>query len=142
MEYRPGTALLYRMDTFHRGTPLRPGARRLTHHLVVKQAAAEWMGRHVHNTSNPFPVMCGRFRHLLFSSCRAVRIDSNNFVGGLCSRPEFVAKLSAWQRKALGIPLPSDPYWNAETVALLQQRYPALDASEYEAGAARAVAKL
>jgi hypothetical protein len=49
VEYRPGTTLLYRMDTFHRGTPVRPGARRLTNHLVIKRASAEWMGSNSFN---------------------------------------------------------------------------------------------
>ena len=42
VEYRPGTALLYSMDTFHRGTPVKKGGTRLTHHLVVRRASAEW----------------------------------------------------------------------------------------------------
>ena len=41
VEYRPGTVLLYRMDTFHRGTPIKPGAERLTHHFGFKRASAE-----------------------------------------------------------------------------------------------------
>lgn len=107
VEYRPGTALLYRMDTFHRGTPLKPGGRRLTHHLVIKRASAEWMG-------------------------------SNSFVTGVAHRSDLVARLSPWQRQALGIPMPRNPYWTDETVALLRQRYPELaDADAYKVAVAK-----
>ena len=55
VEYRPGTALLYRMDTFHRGTPVRPGgARRLTNHCVIKRATAEWMGSNSFNAPGQY----------------------------------------------------------------------------------------
>lgn len=49
--------------------------------------------------------------------------------------PSLIARLTPWQRKALFIPLPGDPYWTNETVALLKARYPELDATVYEAGA-------
>ena len=41
VEYRPGTAFLYSMDTLHRGTPVKEGGTRVAHHLVIKRAAAE-----------------------------------------------------------------------------------------------------
>ena len=41
VEYRPGTVLLYGMDTLHRGTPVKPGAERLTHHFGFKRKSAE-----------------------------------------------------------------------------------------------------
>ena len=37
VEYRPGTALLYSMDTLHRGTPVKEGGVRVAHHLVVRR---------------------------------------------------------------------------------------------------------
>ena len=40
--FRPGTVLLYRMDFWHRGTPLRVGAVRRTSHIVWRRADAEW----------------------------------------------------------------------------------------------------
>ena len=63
VEYRPGTAFLYSMDTLvrpaaaplfvfvgslkgalaqHRGTPVKEGGTRLAHHLVFRRASAEW----------------------------------------------------------------------------------------------------
>jgi hypothetical protein len=43
VEYRPGTAFLYSMDTLHRGTPVKDsGIPRIAHHLVIRRASAEW----------------------------------------------------------------------------------------------------
>ena len=107
VQYRPGTVLLYRMDTFHRGTPIKPGAERLTHHFGFKRASAEWM------SSN----------HVVPEVVRA--------------GPEFVVGLSPKQRSVLGIPAVGDRYWNAETVGLLAERYPGIDTAPYAAAGAR-----
>ena len=40
--FRVGTVLFYRMDFWHRGTPLRAGAVRRTAHNVWRRADAEW----------------------------------------------------------------------------------------------------
>ena len=40
MRFRPGTALLYRMDVWHRGTPVLEGATRYTHHIGIRHADA------------------------------------------------------------------------------------------------------
>ena len=42
VKYTPGTALLYRMDTWHRGTRCFPNARRRTMQLAYRDADAEW----------------------------------------------------------------------------------------------------
>jgi hypothetical protein len=80
VDYRPGTALLYRMDTFHRGTPVRPGASRVTGHYVIKRASADWMG------SNSF-------LHALTAL-----------------PPAFLAGLDVRQRAALRFPPPGHAY--------------------------------
>ena len=100
-QYRPGTALLYRMDTFHRGTPVKPGATRITGHYVVKRAAAEWMG------SNSFVAACAAMP------------------------PSFVAGLTLQQRRALAMPDPGHPYWTHETIAAVCRRYTGMDAGPY-----------
>ena len=41
--FSPGTALLYRQDTWHRGTPLVAGAVRRTQHLVWRRMDAPWV---------------------------------------------------------------------------------------------------
>ena len=40
VRFRPGTALLYRMDVWHRGTPVLEGATRYTHHIGIRHADA------------------------------------------------------------------------------------------------------
>lgn len=41
--YAAGTALLYRLDTWHRGTRCRPGASRRSVQLGYRLAEAEWV---------------------------------------------------------------------------------------------------
>ena len=41
VRFRPGTALLYRMDVWHRGTPVLEGATRYTHHIGIRHADAQ-----------------------------------------------------------------------------------------------------
>lgn len=41
--YRFGSVLLYRHDTWHRGTPLIDGRLRLVHNLTFKKAGADWV---------------------------------------------------------------------------------------------------
>eukprot|EP01051_Picozoa_sp_SAG22_P015424 SAG22_NODE_2013_length_3140_cov_6.228214_2_plen_98_part_00 len=41
--YRPGTAFFYRMDLWHRGTPVLPEATRFTHHLGIRRADVTWV---------------------------------------------------------------------------------------------------
>ena len=42
-DYRLGTVLFYRHDTWHRGTPLEPGALRLTLNMTFRKAESEWI---------------------------------------------------------------------------------------------------
>ena len=41
--FRPGTLLLYRHDTWHRGTPLRPGGMRLAQNFTFRRSESEWI---------------------------------------------------------------------------------------------------
>ena len=43
VQYAPGTALLFRADTYHRGSPVRAGQLRLTQHIILRKATAEWV---------------------------------------------------------------------------------------------------
>ena len=98
-------------DTLHRGTPVKDSSiPRTAHHLVVRRASAEW-----HTSSGN-----GFF------------IPALNRREADPSTPSLIARLSPWQRKALFIPLPSEPYGTKETVALLKARYPDIDASIYD----------
>ena len=98
-------------DTLHRGTPVKDsGIPRIAHHLVVRRASAEW-----HTSSGN-----GFF------------IPALNRREADPTTPSLIARLSPWQRSALFIPLPGDPYWTKETVGLLKARYPEIDASIYD----------
>jgi hypothetical protein len=48
--------------------------------------------------------------------------------------PSFVVGLSPPQRAALGIPAAGARYWGVETLQLLAERYPGIDAAPYLAG--------
>ena len=96
MEYRPGTVLLYRFDTFHRGTPVRPehkSAGRFTLHVGLRRASAEWTSMH------------------------ATVIRNGSYPDG------WIASLSTEQRAVLHYPMPGHPYWTAETSRLVAIRY-------------------
>jgi hypothetical protein len=41
--FKPGTVLFYRLDTWHRGTPVREGKQRLVHNLVFKKCGCDWI---------------------------------------------------------------------------------------------------
>ncbi len=43
VQHRPGSALFYRHDLWHRGTPLRPGAMRLLQNMTFRRADCEWI---------------------------------------------------------------------------------------------------
>ena len=57
VEYRVGTVLMYKFDTLHRGTPVKPGCTgRFTLHIGLRRAAAEWTNMHaivIRNGSYP-----------------------------------------------------------------------------------------
>lgn len=97
-DFRPGTVLLYRHDTWHRGTPLQPGARRLAQNLTFRRADATWIDT-LH-------------RGWSWSMYRPDQYLER-----------FVAELSVEQRSVLGVPPPGDPYWCPATVAAMTARY-------------------
>lgn len=96
--FRLGSVLLYRHDTWHRGTPLIPGTMRLAHNLTFRRADCEWI-----STLHPG------------WSWAMYRQDK------LMER--MIAALSVDQRSVLGFPKPGSPYWSAETVAAVDARY-------------------
>jgi ectoine hydroxylase-related dioxygenase (phytanoyl-CoA dioxygenase family) len=107
--YRPGTLLLYRHDTWHRGTPLEPGAMRLAQNLTFRKAASEWI-----STLHP------------------------GWAWGMYSRPKtlerLIASASVEQRCVLGFPAPGSDYWTRETLDAVAARYAPLgmDLAPYE----------
>ena len=134
--YRPGTALLYRMDVWHRGTPVLPGATRYTHHLGIRRADATWI--------------------------QFEQTWARDFAGSQVMK-EFVAEMSSSQRNVLGFPPPVSTgtrsrarqsqlccgllgyvrcdqwscaaqghrYWTAQTIAAVADRYDGIDMRDY-----------
>ncbi|MEM9566602.1 MAG: hypothetical protein AAGA93_28535, partial [Actinomycetota bacterium] len=97
-DFRCGTVLLYRHDTWHRGTPLWPGARRLAQNLTFRRADATWIDT-LHRGW----------------SWSMYRPDH--------STERLVAALSVDQRSVLGVPPPGDPYWCPATIEAMTARY-------------------
>jgi len=99
--YKPGTCILYRLDAWHRGTPVALGKIRHTHHHVWRHKNAEWV-----NWQSLAPRM----------SAMPTR---------------FLSELSVAQRTVLGFAAPGNSYWTAETIDSVSQRYPGMDMTPY-----------
>ena len=89
----------------HRGTGVRPNERRLTQHIIIRRARAEWVQ----------------------SDCWVPR-----FASGAVD-PAFIGGLSPWQRSTLGMPPPGDCRWDLPTLAATAARYSGFDALPYSA---------
>lgn len=96
--YQTGTILLYRHDTWHRGTPMVPGTLRLAHNLTFRRADAEWIST----------------LHVGWSWAM-YRQDK--------MMEKLVASLSVDQRAVLGFPPPGSSYWTPDTVNAVAARY-------------------
>ena len=96
--YRRGDLLLYRHDTWHRGTPLAPGARRLAHNLTYRKAASEWIST-------------------LHTGWAWQAYRDDKFLERL------IAGATVDQRTVLGFPAPGSDYWCSETLAAVEARY-------------------
>lgn len=87
----------------HRGTGVLPDERRLTQHIIIRRACAEWVQ----------------------SDCWVPRFAS------AVVEPTFIGRLSPWQRSTLGMPPPGDPRWDKHTLAATATRYDGFDVSPY-----------
>ena len=116
--FKPGTALLYRADTWHRageierldfldavrltslcaGPAVRPGKQRLTQQFMVRRADAEW---------------CTAWH----------RGWARAFYDPQWTVERMLARATVQQRTFLGFPEPASPYWTAETLAAVTHRY-------------------
>jgi Phytanoyl-CoA dioxygenase (PhyH) len=98
-----GSALLYGMRTWHRGSAFRArdGAR-FTHHIGFRAAAVSWMGWRAWARFAAEPEL-----------------------------HRFLVAASPRERELLGFPPPRHPYWNDETVAGVAARYPEMDVTPY-----------
>lgn len=91
MQYRPGTVLFYRHDTWHRGRPLRKGARRLAQNMTFRKASSEWVS-----------VLQPGWAWAMYRPSRVME--------------KLMATSTVEQRCVLGFPAPGHPYWTAETL--------------------------
>jgi hypothetical protein len=96
--YRFGTILFYRHDTWHRGTPLRPGCLRLVLNMTFRKAASEWI-----STLHP------GWAWAMYRRSRVME--------------RLIAGATVAQRCVLGFPKPGDPYWTPETIEAVRARY-------------------
>ena len=106
--FRQGTVLLYRHDTWHRGTPLHAGARRMVMNLTFRRAASEWISTLHEGWAWSMYRRTGAMERLIIES-------------------------SVEQRAVLGFPPPGHPCWTAPLVDAVRARYPGIDLSEYVA---------
>lgn len=96
--FRTGTALLYRHDTWHRGTPVDPGEMRAVHNLTLRRAESEWVS-----------TLHSGWAWAMYR--RSMPME------------RLIARASVEQRCVLGFPAPGHPYWTPETVAAVGARF-------------------
>jgi hypothetical protein len=101
-----GTVVAYEIGTFHRGTQLTaPRGARYTLNVNVRPAGADWGVRHGW-------------------ADRAYSLDWYAFVG----------RASPRQLGLFGFPPPGHPYWTAQTLTRMADRYPDLDLAPWSPG--------
>jgi hypothetical protein len=106
VRYQPGSVLLYRHDTWHRGTPITPGALRIVINLTFRLAASEWIST----------------LHEGWSWAMYRREQTME---------RLITEASVDQRCVLGFPAPGSAYWTHATLAAVEARYPGIDLDPY-----------
>ena len=104
IEVKVGDILFYRLDVWHRGTPVKIGETRNVMNLLWRNKKCDWIG-----TWNP-----GWSRKAYYGFLE-----------------KLFSEISPKQRAILGVPLPGDKYWTQQTIFFLQARYPKLDTRPY-----------
>ena len=99
-----GDVLFYRLDVWHRGTPVKIGKIRRVMNIAWKKSECTWI-----NCWNP-----GFTIDMYYQKIETM-----------------FSNLSPLQRSVLGIPLPGDKYWTYENIFYLKERYQKLDVSPY-----------
>lgn len=98
-----GSALIYSMRTLHRGSAMRATAGvRFSQFVAFHSAGPRWLGSH-----------------------------SFQNAGGSAEMDHFLEVATPRERELVGFPAPGDPYWNAESLAGVGARYPAMDLRPY-----------
>lgn len=105
---RAGSAFIYSMRTFHRGSAMTATEGvRFTHHLTYQPAGPRWVG-----------------------------MSSFQGRGGSPEMDHFLVRATPRQRQIVGFPAICDPYWDEETLAGVGARYPDMDLRPYREAAA------
>ncbi len=100
---KAGGLLIFGMSTFHRASAITADfGLRLSHHFVYRAAQHAFQGYH-------------QWSHF----------------GEKQEMQDFVESTSPRQREVLGFPKPGHEYWNTETLAAVQLRYPKMDMKPY-----------
>ena len=103
---KAGSLLIFSMRTFHRASNMTAESGvRFTQHLVYKAAAYPFAGYHQWSRFGETPELSA-----------------------------FVQRATPRQRELIGFPPSGHAYWNAETLAGVAARYPAMDMTPYRAG--------
>jgi hypothetical protein len=98
-----GSALIYSMNTFHRGSALRASAGlRFSQNIGLKRIDSPWCGQVT-------------FQH----------------EGGRPEMDHFLEHASPRQRELVGFPPAGDAYWDQITIAGVEARYPGMDMTPY-----------
>jgi len=102
-----GTVLFYRLDTWHRGTPLVPGGKRRIQNIIYKRKGTDWL-----NSWN-----AGAARNMY---TKAQTIE------------KLIAHSTPAQREVLGFPHKDDDYWTPYTLDAVKARYAPLGLQRFE----------
>jgi len=104
--YTKGSALVYTIGTWHRGTPVNEGETRWVMFLSFRANFAEWVG------GQP------EVGHPTALSFAQLAESSSGF-----DLAAYLTDLTAEQRSVLGVPAVGDPYWTEEAIELARRRY-------------------
>jgi len=96
--YNFGSVLLYRHDTWHRGTELKPGCLRVVMNLTFRKATSEWIS-----------TLHTGWAWAMYR--RGLQME------------RLIATASIEQRSLLGFPAPGSSYWNEQTLHAVATRY-------------------
>jgi ectoine hydroxylase-related dioxygenase (phytanoyl-CoA dioxygenase family) len=112
--FGPGDVLFYRHDTWHRGTPMKPGALRLVQNLTYRRADCEWIST----------------LHVGWA-WKAYRRDKY--------LERLISRASLDQRAVLGFPQPGNAFWTEATIAAVEARHGVfgMDMTPYRSALAR-----
>lgn len=102
VKYRKGSVLFYRLDVWHRGTPINVGAIRRTHNLVYKKKGCDWINHW-----------------------------NNGAAKNMYTREQIVEKIVARstmkQRALMGFPAADDAYWTPATLEAFKRRFSSVE---------------